>query len=220
MLSRRAKAAYYRVAEPLMWLSGTIYRTFRAPRNGDVRVQLGPGQRTYLDGWINVDANMFTGRCDVWADLRHRLPFRDGSVACVYSHHVIEHLPNLKWHLEEVFRCLRPGGVYRVGGPNGDEAIAAFARGDAAWFSDFPDARMSLGGRFENFIFCRQEHLTILTESYMRELLTSVGFARVTQCLPVKETNFSELFGECLAVEYESDFNYPHTLILEAVKPA
>jgi hypothetical protein len=108
MLARRTKRMFYVFAGPLMWANGAFYRSLRSPRQGDrvVRVQLGPGQRNYLPGWINVDANAFTGKCDVWADLRNRLPFRDQTVDAFYSHHVIEHLPDLAFHFAELFRCL------------------------------------------------------------------------------------------------------------------
>src|SRR5687767_9295287 len=120
MLSRAAKAAFYASAGPLMKVNGWIYRAVRAPRKAPIRVHLGPGQKNYIDGWVNVDANMFTARCDVWADLRHPLPFRDATVEALYSHHVVEHLPDLDSHFREAFRCLSPGSTYRVGGPNGD----------------------------------------------------------------------------------------------------
>ena len=221
MLSRAAKATYYRVAGPLMWANGKRYRAFAAPKpEADRKVQLGPGQKYHLPGWLNVDANAFTAKCEVWADLRNKLPFATNSIRCCYSHHVVEHLPDLWRHFRDVYRCLQPGGVYRVGGPNGDSAIAAFSAGKSDWFASFPDDRASLGGRFENFIFCRQEHLTILTESYLREIAESVGFTEIERCLPTKETRFPELFDECLAQEYESDFDLPHTLLLEMVKPA
>ena len=112
MLSRPLKAAFYTLAGPLMRANGLCYRQFRAPRAGRVRVHLGPGVDKYLKGWINVDANAFTGRCDVWADLRYKLPFPDGSVDAFYSHHVIEHLPDLAFHWREIHRCLKPGGAF------------------------------------------------------------------------------------------------------------
>jgi predicted SAM-dependent methyltransferase len=217
MLSRNAKAIFYRIASPLMRINGLVYRYFRAPRNS-LRVHLGPGQKNYIDGWINVDANMFTGKCDLWADLRNPLPFYDGSVDCFYSHHMIEHLPNVQSHVREVFRCLKPGGVYRVGGPNGDSAIKKFTENDTHWFSDFPNKRTSIGGRFENFVFCHGEHLTILTFSFLDEILKESGFVEVRICKPMKETGFPELFSPCLIKENESDFAFPHTLIVEAVK--
>lgn len=219
MISRKAKAAFYAAAGPLMAVNGRIYRWIRSPASGDVKVQLGPGQRNYLDGWVNVDANMFTGRCDVWADLRNALPFHDGSVRAFYSHHVIEHLPDLRFHMQDVFRCLKPGGVYRVGGPNGDSAVRMFLERRSDWFGDFPERRRSPGGRLENFIFCKGEHLTILTESFLRELLEDAGFIDIHACVPTRETRHEQLFAECLPKEFESDFEVPHTLIVEAVKP-
>ena len=66
MISRKTKALFYAVAGPAMRLNGVIYRRLRAPRSDVVKVQLGPGREHYLDGWINLDANIFTKNCDVW----------------------------------------------------------------------------------------------------------------------------------------------------------
>ncbi len=224
MISRRAKALFYTLAGPLMRVSGSIYRATQSPPTGGsacVRVHLGPGQRNYLPGWINVDANRFTGKCDVWADLAQGLPFRDASVDAIYSHHVIEHLPDLAGHFAEMFRILKPGGVIRVGGPNGDAAMREYLAGNSAWFSDFPDKRASIGGRLENYIFCRQEHLTILTPSFLEELASAAGFAEITVVMPVTETRYPALFdAPVLALEWESTPESPHTLLFEARKPA
>jgi hypothetical protein len=62
MLSWQAKRAFYTVAGPFMRANSLIYRHLRAPRSGRLVVQLGPGIANYFDGWINVDANMFTAR--------------------------------------------------------------------------------------------------------------------------------------------------------------
>ena len=218
MLSRNTKNFFYAFAGPLLKLNGIYYRQFRAPRNGIIKVHLGPGQKQYIEGWINIDANMFTGKCDIWADLRNELPFNDETIDAIYSHHMLEHLPNIEYHLSEVFRCLKPGGVYRVGGPNGDSAIAKFIENDKNWFGDFPDKRSSIGGRLENFIFCRQEHLTLLTYTFLEELMKNAGFTSIKICQPVKETSYPELFSDCLPKESESDFTMPHTLIVEGVK--
>jgi SAM-dependent methyltransferase len=220
VLSRSAKAAYYVAASPLMRLNGIVYRAVRSPRSGTVRVHLGPGQNKYIPGWINVDANMFTGKCDVWADLRHPLPFRDATVDAFYSHHVIEHLPKVESHFAEVLRCLKPGGVYRVGAPHGDNAIRKFSENDGAWFSDFPDLRRSIGGRFANFVLCRNEHLAILTRSFLDELMTDAGFTAIRECAPIAETSAPALIDEAvLKTEFESTPDAPHTLIVEARKP-
>lgn len=221
MLSRQAKATFYAIAGPLMALNGAIYRTLRAPSGMDsepVRVHLGPGQEKYLPDWINVDANIFTGKCDVWADLRNPLPFRSCTVDAVYSHHVVEHLPDIEAHLRQVHRILKPGGTYRVAGPNGDAAVRMLIEGRSDWFSNWPDKYASIGGRFVNFIFCRNEHLTMLTESFMRELGARAGFKQASIGVPTRQTICPDLFTDALAREHESDFENPHTLVLKFTK--
>ena len=181
-------------------------------------MQLGPGQKNYLKGWINVDSNLITSKLDVWCDLRYGVPFRNSSVDAFYSHHVIEHLPDLTHHLKDVYRCLKKGGTYRFGGPNGDSAIKKFIEKDLSWFWDFPEKRESIGGRFENFIFCKGAHVTILTYSLLEELLTNVGFKEIKLMMPVKDTSNIEVFKSCLEIEWEWDYEYPHTIIIEATK--
>jgi predicted SAM-dependent methyltransferase len=200
-----------------------MYRNWGAPPSRNEKmiwVHLGPGQKNYLPGWVNVDANFLTAKIDVWADLRFALPFKDESIDFFYSHHVIEHLPDMAFHFREMYRCLKPGGGIRIGGPNGDSAIVKFVENDHSWFGDFPDKRISIGGRFENFIFCRQEHLTILTYSYLGELLGKTGFSMLGKCIPSRDTNFPDVINErVFALEGEDDFQVPHTLLVEAVKP-
>jgi len=220
MVPRWVKATYYAGLSPIMRLNARRHLMMGTALATSRRVHLGPGQKNYLDGWVNVDANVFSSRPDVWADLRFELPFPDASVEAIYSHHVIEHLPDLDAHFTELFRCLAPGGVLRVGGPHGDNAIRAMQQGDAGWFGDFPVPRKSLGGRFENFIFCKGEHLTILTESFLRELAEDAGFREVQVVVP-GQTRHARLFdGAVMALENEDRPDLPHTLLIEAVKPA
>lgn len=131
-----------------MAINGLFYRYFKSPRRGIVKVHLGPGQRNYMPGWLNIDANIFTSNCDLWVDLKNKLPFNSNMIDAFYSHHVIEHLPDIYGHLKDVYRCLKVGGVYRVGGPNGHSAIMKYIENDKEWFSDFPDKRNSIGGTF------------------------------------------------------------------------
>lgn len=219
MLSQAVKQTYFSLARPLMRANATFYRTFRRPKTKIVKVHLGPGQVHYFPSWVNVDANIITAKCDIWADLRHKLPFPDSSVDVIYSHHVIEHLPNLQFHFNEIYRCLKPNGMFRVGGPNGDAAMRKYVAGDSTWFSNFPINRKSIGGRLENFIFCAGEHLTILTLSYIEEIAQKAGFGKVAMCCPVTETNFPTMIDQTvLSSEYEDTPTCPHTLIVEGCK--
>jgi predicted SAM-dependent methyltransferase len=221
MISRGLKASYYTLFHYPMRVNAFRHRAFPLHRE-HAKVQLGPGQKNYIDGWVNVDANFLTAKIDIWADISGKLPFRSGSVDAFYSHHVIEHLPDqtLPFHFAEMFRCLRNGGVIRVGGPHGDSAIRKFQENDAAWFSDFPDKRDSIGGKFANFILCRGEHLTILTSSYMTEIASEAGFQDITFCKPITETNSPAIFDHGVtSTEWESTPEAPHTLLMEARKP-
>jgi predicted SAM-dependent methyltransferase len=218
MTGRSIKTLYYAALSVPMRLNGAIYKTFRQPRD-PVRVHLGCGQKNYVPGWVNVDANFLTARIDLWANLTDGLPFRDASVERFYSFHVIEHLPDnyLAGHFQEMYRALVPGGAIRVGGPNIDNACKKLVENDSAWFSDFPDAHPSIGGKFANFVFCRNEHLTALTRTYLEELALGAGFTDLHFCAPVVESRYFD--GDVLHFEHESDQECPHSILVEAKKP-
>lgn len=222
MIPSISKRAYHLFLRYPMRVNGWLYKNFRCPQEG-LKVHLGPGQGNYLEGWLNVDANFLTAKVDVWANIVDPLPFRDGSVDVFYSHHLIEHLPDshLPKHFNELFKALRPGGAIRIGAPHLGNACRKYIENHYDWFGDFPDKRNSMGGRFTNFIFCRGEHITALDESYLAEFAEQAGFVDIRFCIPQKETNLTEIGinEEVLSKEWESDFDCPHTVILEARKP-
>lgn len=221
MIPRALKSAYYFFLQYPMHFNGWLYKTIKCPVSG-LKVHLGPGQQNYLPGWVNLDSNFLSSKIDLWADLNAPLPFRDGSVDIFYSHHVLEHLPDslLQKKFEEMFRALRPGGGIRIGVPHLGNACRKYVEKDTAWFFDFPEQRDSIGGKFTNFIFCAGEHLTALDETYLTELAMNAGFVDINFCMPSKETELSEIGinSKVLSLEWELDFEYPHTLILEARK--
>jgi SAM-dependent methyltransferase len=57
------------------------------------------------------------GRCLAVGDLR-RLPFQDGSMDLIYSMGTIEHFPEYREALKELYRILKPGGRALIGVPN------------------------------------------------------------------------------------------------------
>lgn len=220
MISRELKILFYILLTIPLAISGWLYRVFFAPRKGTAMVQLGPGKRNYIKGWINVDANFISAKSDCIADFRRSLPFHDNSIDGIYSINVIEHIPDLDFHFKEVYRCLKPGGKFRIGGPNGDAHIAKFIAGDLEWFSTFPDVRNSVGGRFSNYLIMRGEHLHILTRSYVEELAGNAGFKEFAVCCPVVETTFGDFFKEAMATEsHEADPKFPKAFLVESTKP-
>lgn len=216
MLSRKFKALFYSLTGPVMAVNGVRHR-LTSGLHGVARAHLGPGQKNYIQGWINCDANIFSGKADRWIDLRNPLPFPDASLNAVYSHHMVEHLPDMVSHFRDVLRVLKPGGVYRVGGPDADQAIDRYRARDLEWLGSWPDNRRSGGGRLSNFLFCRGEHLSLLTEDFLRELMEDVGFEAITRSAP-RETGYPELFTDVFPFE-ENPSAYPQTVLVEGVKP-
>jgi SAM-dependent methyltransferase len=221
-LNINLKKAFYLLSGPAHATIGFIYKNLRAPRSGKeiIKVQLGPGKKNYFKGWINLEGNILSGKCDLWVNLNNALPFNDNTVDVIYSHHVVEHLQDMDFHFREMYRVLKPGGCFRVGGPNGDTALRKFAEGDASWFYDFPEKRRSLGGKFNNWLFCGHEHLSILTFSYLEEIATNAGFSNIRRCLPHVETRFPEFIDETVFSTEGTDPipQDPYHLIVEGQK--
>ena len=118
-----------------------------------------------------------------------------------------------------MYRCLKKNSFIRIGGPNGDNAIKKFIENDLEWFSDFPEKRQSIGGKLDNYLLCKNEHLAILTKSYLIELAENAGFKNMKFCIPTKQTFHPKLIDQhVFEKEFESDLENPHTIIMEAEK--
>lgn len=82
------------------------------------RLNLGCGQ-DYREGWLNVDA-VAAVEPDLACDLNDRpWPFPDESFELIVCSHVLEHLDDYEWALEECARILKPDGRLRVKHPIG-----------------------------------------------------------------------------------------------------
>lgn len=83
-----------------------------------------------LDSWrihgVDVDDGAFQElgdagfQCARLPEHGAALPFGDEIFDCVFSSNVIEHIPRAQYlgYLNEIFRVLKPGGVFAVGAPN------------------------------------------------------------------------------------------------------
>ena len=77
-------------------------------------LELGCGSRREYPGSIGVDKRMGSG-ADIVLDLEDTvLPFENDFFDLVYAAHVLEHIRNLDFVVREVYRVLKPGGVFRV----------------------------------------------------------------------------------------------------------
>jgi predicted SAM-dependent methyltransferase len=185
-------------------------------RGGPLLLHLGSGPHP-IEGFINIDGNPWQ-RPDLWLDLTLGLPFADGSVAGAYCCHMLEHFfePDVRRILGEMLRVLAPGAGIRIVTPDMGKAIAAFQQQDSAWFSEFPDSRRSIGGRFTNYMLCRDQHRLMFDFSFMSELLDDVGYAGIREFTPHRSLLFEP--GFLATFEYEQPEDN-HSLFVEAFKP-
>ncbi|MGB6198493.1 MAG: methyltransferase domain-containing protein [Candidatus Acidiferrales bacterium] len=191
MLHQRTRDVYFTALRGVNKLNYWHWK-LRAPRATTslaTHLHLGCGPK-YLPGFINVDGNLFRKR-DVWLDLRNGLPFASNSIASIYSSHVFEHFyaEELAALLRECHRVLAPGAFLRAVVPDMAAAARAYLSNDAAFFSDFPRAHRSLGGKLSNLLFCEGGHRQGLDFSYLEELLLDAGFSDVWD-LSRDETRF------------------------------
>lgn len=111
-------------------------------------VNIGAGS-FYHPYWHNLDnpneyyADSQKGRLHIQYDLTSHqpFPFRDDSLKVVYTSHVIEHIHNddVEYLFREVYRCLQPGGYFRITCPDIDLEYEAYCRGDSTFWK-WPNA--------------------------------------------------------------------------------
>jgi SAM-dependent methyltransferase len=134
-------------------------------------------------GWLNSDRLDGDG-IHVSCDIRDGLPLDDDTFDYAVSIHAFQDLAYLDVvpALQELRRVLRPGGVLRLGLPDLDRAIAAYARGDRDYFY-IPDAEATtLGGKLIVQIVWYGSIRTPFTWDFAREVLHAAGFRRVERC--------------------------------------
>jgi predicted SAM-dependent methyltransferase len=128
-------------------------------------------------------------------DIVKGLPIADGSAQGVYASHVLEHLSLTEFWiaLENTFRMLKPGGIFRLVVPDLEirarEYLEKLDAGDAGANSWFMQAahlgleyrKRGLGAMARN-IFGNTAHLWMWDERSMTAALVKVGFIGVRRC--------------------------------------
>lgn len=81
---------------------------------GELKLNLGAGA-TYIPGFRNIDIASWA---EISLDLNvEPLPFKDNSVDCVFTYHLLEHLDHYLFALGEIHRVLKHGGRLLIGVP-------------------------------------------------------------------------------------------------------
>ncbi len=217
MVRQTTRDLYYMALRPLLWLNHWRWRLQGLSRNGkEIHLHLGCGAK-YLEGFVNIDGNLFR-KSDLVLDLRNGLPLPDDSVGTIYSSHVFEHFYPDELHalLRECHRVLRPGGGMRIVVPDMEAAVAAYLAGHRDYFGDFPRPHRSLGGKLSNLLFCEGGHRQGLDFSYLEELLSDAGFRQIGRVQPQESRIY--VSHRLVHLVREEAGVAPISLFVEAVK--
>ncbi len=164
---------------------------------GDWRLNLGCGAYP-ADGYINVDVREIDGVVDVMADLGH-LPFEPGSVAEIFSSHVLEHFPEQEMTrrlLPYWVSLLRPDGVFRAIVPDAEAMLRSWGEGRLS----FDDLRtVTFGGQEYDGDF----HFTMFTADSLAALLRRAGLDDVDVVVTGRPN------GLCLELEVRARRSVP-----------
>lgn len=135
------------------------------------------------DGWINVDRLVKPGIA-ISGDIRDGLPLHTGCLDYIVSIHALQDLPYLDVvpALREFRRVLKPGGTLRLGLPDLDRAIAAYQRGDGAYFYVPDHESATLSGKLIIQMTWYGWSRVKFTFAFAEEQLRKAGFAAVAQC--------------------------------------
>ncbi len=214
MRSQQFKNFYYASVGKLSILSLYWHKKFRPHAFDNSYINIGCGPK-YIDGMINVDGNILC-RKDIWLDVTLGLPFPSNSLKGIYSSHVLEHFDGrkVKKLLSEFHRVLKQGGAVRLVVPSLEYAISAYQGQDFTKLPEWPDKYDSLGGRFNNFLLCRNQHFMMFDFGLMEELLRETGFSEIFR----RAAHSSLYFGKT-HMSFESDSApVSSSLYVEAIK--
>lgn len=203
-----------------------------------IKINLGCGDHCPKD-WINIDSsrklwvksivgmeeNKQKGKI-TYMDLSKRLKFEDNTVDYSYCSHFIEHLSLTqgKFFLSEVYRVLKPGGIFRIITPDFEKLITNYlensktnpAKAAEKFHHDSFYFEIPYTGGFWDwfklFIQRKNNHHHLYDYAGLEAALHDAGFAEV-QAFIFNQSKIPEIFNPI-------DLAYRHegALCLEATK--
>ncbi|MBZ9572237.1 methyltransferase domain-containing protein [Patescibacteria group bacterium] len=216
MVSQFIKSIYFGTFAKLSIFSLWWHKLFSCNKYRNTWLHLGSGQK-YIEGMVNIDGNIFRKK-DIWLDLTLGLPFSDNSIEGIYTSHTLEHfkIKQLGRLLTECYRVLKPGGCLRIVVPSLEYAIEAWNNKAIDKLSEWPHKFNSIGGRFNNFTLCDNQHFLMFDFSFLQELLSEAGFVNIVRSPAHKSKKFSLAHME---YEYNNDDSLDSSLYVECSKP-
>lgn len=149
---------------------------------GVKRLNWGCGSWT-PDGWINSDIKEGPG-VNLVCSIHEGLPLDSGSIDYAVSIHALPEMTftDLIPALQELRRVLKPGAVLRLALPDLNKGIAAFQRGDRAYFLIPDEDARTMGGKFITQMLWYGYSKLLFTPDFIEEKLEKAGFASIAHC--------------------------------------
>lgn len=147
-----------------------------------LKVNVGCGQEPF-PGWTNLDLDPGS-HADICWDVTDGLPFADGTCACIYSEHFLEHLPVQQGvhFLKECLRSLLKGGVARIGMPSAEELTRHYYENDWArqpWLHKYGYTWIKTRAEYINVCFRDWGHQWLYDAEELDRRLREAGFSQI-----------------------------------------
>lgn len=188
-------------------------------------------------GWLNVDLLPVSGA--YYLNASYPFPYKDDSFQFIFSEHMFEHLTyhGGKKMLQEVFRTLRPGGIFRIALPSlslvrlllqeqTSPKVEEYISWSQKYFSqeilhDFKDVPINQKVSFVINNFMRLwGHKMIYDACTIQNMLQQTGFIMIKQ-VSIGKSETSELNNleehDTVIPEWA---NQMETMVFEATKPS
>lgn len=165
----------------------SLKKAERWTNKSDLKLNLGCGSNL-KPGWVNVDAG--SDDAELQLDLREPLPFRDSSVAIVYSEHLFEHLEyplEACGFLADARRVLIAGGTFSMGIPDFELFVNSYVSGDEKFYRELfqyrqPEWIRSSRMHVLNWIFrLGRDHKYAYDFETLAMVLDAAGFVKISR---------------------------------------
>jgi predicted SAM-dependent methyltransferase len=134
-------------------------------------------------GWTNSDVKHGPG-IDVSCDIRSGLPVDDDTFDYIVSIHALPMIPypDVVPVLAELRRCLKPGGVLRLGLPDFDKGVRAYQARERDYFLVPDEHESTVSGKLIVQLLWYGYSVMLFTEEFAADLLARAGFRDVRIC--------------------------------------
>jgi predicted SAM-dependent methyltransferase len=190
------------------------------------KLHIGASNHT-ISGWINADLDPRSADV-LYLDCTKPFPFANGTFDFAFCEHFIEHIDvrGAAICFSEVFRCLKPGGVFRLATPDLNQYVKLFAASHSPEQSRFLEQTQLVYGLSRinaclalNAVMYNWGHRFLYTSDELIEALGRAGFSLV-RTAKVGESEHEALRGiEKHAHFYGDEMNRFETMVVEAAKP-